>query len=146
MTSGSMYCEMCGSFGCAGSYVADIDTSFLLNLCHEVLRRDFQERKSVSRHRLTLSSYLISQATFRLSYYLTPDPSMSTPQNTEYMDARGATFNNVCRDQINADQVIINPNSIGAMPNHSCTIIYSFSVIPDSRSQGIAKASTRRRI
>jgi hypothetical protein len=71
---------------------------------------------------------------------------MSTPQNTEYMDARGATFNNVGRDQINADQVIINPNSIGAMPNHSCTIIYSFSVIPNSRSQGTVKASTRRRV
>ena len=40
---------------------------------------------------------------------------MSTSQNTEYMDARRAAFNNVGRDQINADQVIINPNSLGAL-------------------------------
>ncbi|KIM73846.1 hypothetical protein PILCRDRAFT_14919 [Piloderma croceum F 1598] len=33
-------------------------------------------------------------------------------QDTEYMDARGAAFNNVGRDQINADHVIINPNSL----------------------------------
>ena len=142
-----MDCEMCGSFGWAGSCVADLDTFFRSGQPtprgnYEVLRRIFQERKSVR----LISSHLISQATFRLSYYLTPDPSMSTPQNTEYMDARRATFNNVGRDQINADQVIINPNSIGAMSNHSFTIIYSFPVIPDSRSQGTAKASTRRRV
>ena len=71
---------------------------------------------------------------------------MSTFQNTEYTDARGATFNNVGRDQVNADQVIINPNSLGAMPNLSRTIMCSFSVIPDSRSQGTAQASTRCRI
>ena len=124
MTNGSMDCEMCGgSFGCAGSYAAG---------------RDFQERKSISR-----PSHLISQARFRLSLcYLTSSSSMSTFQNTEYMDARGATFNNVGRDQVN--QVIMNPMNPGAMQNHSCTIICSFPVIPDSRSQGTAKPSTRR--
>jgi hypothetical protein len=91
-------------------------------------------------HRLL--SHLVSQARFRLSLsYLTSSSSMSTFQNTEYMDARGATFNNVGRDQ-----VIINPMSLGAMQNHSCTIICSLSVIIDSRSQGTAKPSTRRSV
>ena len=74
-----------------------------------------------------LPSHLISQARFRLSLcYLTSSSSMSTFQNTEYMDARGATFNNVGRDQINA-QVIINPNSLGAMQNHS--VLYHYMLI-----------------
>ena len=43
---------------------------------------------------------------------------MSMFQNTENVDARGATFNNVGRDQIIADQLIINPNSLGAIQDH----------------------------
>ena len=107
---------------------------------------DFQERKSVSRPSIAVSLYPAGHISSLLVLLDTSSSSMSTFQNTEYVDARGATFNNVGRDQINADQVIINPNSVGAMQNHSCTIICSFSVIPDSRSQGTAKPSTRCRV
>ena len=101
---------------------------------------DFQERKSVSR---AISPYLAGHISSLLVLLDTGSSSMSTFKNAEYVDARGATFKNVGRDQINADQVIINPNSVGAMPNCSRTITCSFSVIPDSRSQGTAKPSTR---
>ena len=84
---------------------------------------DFQERKAVSR---AISPYLAGHISSLLVLLDTASSSMSTFKNTEYVDARGATFNNVGRDQINADQVIINPNSVGAMQNHSCTIICSF--------------------
>ena len=107
---------------------------------------NFQERKSVSRPSIVISPYLAGHISSLLVLLDTSSSSMSTFHNTEYMDARGATFNNVGRDQINADQVIINPISVGAMPNHSRTIICSFSVIPDSRSQGTPKPSTRCRV
>ena len=101
----------------------------------------FQERKSVSR---AISPYLAGHISSLQVLVLldTGSSSMSTFQNTEYMDTRGSAFNNVGRDQINT-QVIPNPNFLGAMQNHSCTIICSFSVIPDSRFQGTAKPSTR---
>ena len=86
---------------------------------------DFQERKSVSRPSIAISLYLAGHISSLLVLLDTSSSSMSTFQNTEYMDACGATFNNVGRDQINA-QVIITPNSLGAMQNHSCTIICSF--------------------
>ena len=85
---------------------------------------DFQERKSVSRPSIAISLYLPGHISSLLVLLDTSSLSMSTFQNTD-MDARGATFNNVGRDQINA-QVIINPNSLGAMQNHSCTTISSF--------------------
>ena len=99
-----------------------------------------------SRPSIAISFYLAGHISSLLVLLDTSSLSMSTFQNTEYMDARGATFNNVGRDQITADQVIINPNSVGAMPNHSRTIICLFSVMPDSRPQGTAKPSTRCRV
>ena len=97
-----MDCELCGGSG------------------HEAqMTWDFQERKSVSR----ISPYLAGHISSLLVLLDTGSSSMPTFQNTEYMDARGATFNNVGRDQIN---VVMGPNSIGAMQNRSCTIICSF--------------------
>ena len=84
---------------------------------------DFQERKSVSRPSIAISLYLAGHISSLLVLLDTSSLSMSMFQNTEYMDARGATFNNVGRDQIN---VVMGPNSPGAMQNHSCTIICSF--------------------
>ena len=87
---------------------------------------DFQERKSVSRPSIAISPYLAGHVSSLLVLLDTSSSSMSMFHNTEYMDARGATFNNVGRDQINADQVIINPNSLGALQDHSCTVTCSF--------------------
>ena len=104
-----MDCEMCGgNFGELCSRPRHVLSQYLY---HEILRRDFHERKSVSRHIDIISPYLASHIS-SLLLLDTRSSSMSTPQNTEYMDARGATFNNVGRDhwQINADQFIINPN------------------------------------
>ena len=65
-------------------------------------------------HRLI--SHLITLPVFVLSScYLTPVHHQGLPFRIQSMDARGAAFNNVGRDQINADQVIINPNSLGAL-------------------------------
>ena len=77
-------------------------------------------------HRLlsvAISLYLAGHISSLLVLLDTSSLSMSTFQNTEYMDALGATFNNVGRDQIN---VVMGPNSLGAMQNHSRTIICSF--------------------
>ena len=83
---------------------------------------NFRERKSVSR---AISPYLAGNISSLLVLLDTGSSSMSTFQNTEYMDARGSAFYNVGRDQINADQVIINPNSIGALQDHFCTVTCS---------------------
>ena len=83
---------------------------------------DFQERKSVSR---AISPYLAGHISSLLVLLDTGSSPMSTFQNTEYMDARGSDFNNVGHDQINT-QVIINPNSLGALQDHSCTVTCSF--------------------
>ena len=100
-----MDCELCGGSG------------------HEAqMTCDFQERKSVSR---AISPYLAGNISSLLVLLDTGSSSMSTFQNTEYMDARGSDFNNVGRDQINT-QVIINPNSLGALQDHSCTVTCSF--------------------
>ena len=50
---------------------------------------------------------------------------MSMFQNTEHVDARRATFSNAGRDLINADQVIINPNSLGAMLDHTLALLHA---------------------
>ena len=86
----------------------------------------FYERKSVSRQSIAISLYLAGHISSLLVLLDTGSSSMSTFQNTEYMDARGSAFNNVGRDQINA-QVIINPNSLGAMQNHS--LLYHYKLI-----------------
>jgi hypothetical protein len=88
----------------------------------------FHKRKSVSRPSIAIS-YHISCAR---------SSSSSMFGNTEYVDARRSTFNNV-----GSHQVIINPNSLGAMQDHSCTVACSFSMIPDTRSQGTAKPGAR---
>ena len=60
-----------------------------------------------------------SQTTFRV--LLDTRSSSSMFPNTEYVDAHRSTFNNIGRDQ-----VIINPNSLGAMQDHSYTVACSF--------------------
>ena len=85
---------------------------------------DFLSWKSVSR---AISPYLAGHISSLLVLLDTGSSSMSTFQNTEYMDARGSAFYNVGRDQINVDQVIINPNSLGAMQNHS--VLYHYMLI-----------------
>ena len=89
------------------------------SLCGGAHICDFQERKYVSCPSIAISFYLPGHISSLLVLLDTSSLSMSMFQNTEYMDARGATFNNVGRDQIN---VVMGPNSLGVMQNHSCTI------------------------
>ena len=63
---------------------------------------------------------LLSHTTFRVLLD-TRSSSSSMFGNTEYVDARRSTFNNV-----GGHQVIINPNSLGAMQDHSYTVACSF--------------------
>ena len=60
-----------------------------------------------------------SQTTFRV--LLDTRSSSSMFPSTEYVDAHRSTFNNVGRDL-----VIINPNALGAMQDHSYTVACSF--------------------
>jgi hypothetical protein len=57
---------------------------------------------------------------------------MSMFPHTEYVDAGGATFNNVAGNQVNADQLIVHTNTPGAMQSYSCivTVHTHFPVMP----------------
>jgi hypothetical protein len=62
----------------------------------------------------------ISLATFRPARV-----TWSMFQDTEHVDARGAAFSDAGGDLINADQVIINPNSLGAMLDHTLALLHA---------------------
>ena len=141
MTSGSV--KICS----VGSHAADLDM-FFRSQQPGIYMRGIQllsnwkscPRKEID-HRLPISPYCADQISSLLVLLNSSSPSMSTFQNTEYMDACGSAFNMAGHDQIN---IVMGPNSLGAMQNHSCTNICSFSVLHDSRSQGTAKPSSQR--
>ena len=86
--------------------------------------------KKGNRPSIAISPYLAGHISSLLVLLNTSSSSMSTFQNTEYVDARGSALNMVGRDQINVGRDLINvvmgPNSLGAMQNHSCTNMCSF--------------------
>ena len=95
-------------------------------ICEVQLVCELEEMsKKGNRPSIGISLYLAGHIPSILVLLNTSSSSMSTFQNTEYMDARGSAFNVAGRDQIN---VVMGPNSLGAMQNHSCTNIYSFYV------------------
>jgi hypothetical protein len=77
-------------------------------------------RTGIGRHRVITATTISLSRFCSLLVILDPNSSsMPMFQNSQHTDAHGSTFNDVGRDQINADQVnigqIIHPNSVGAL-------------------------------
>src|ERR1700685_4108638 len=77
-------------------------------------------RTGIGRHRVITATTISLSRFCSLLVILDPNSSsMPMFQNSQHTDAHGSTFNDVGRDQINADQVnigpIIHPNSAGVL-------------------------------